>query len=224
VKKAKFAFIDSMRGEYPVAEMCRALGVTRQGYYAWAGRGESAHDGRDRELSRAISGVYEGSRRVYGAPKVFRVLGSQGVRTSRKRVARLMREMGIRGVTRACAKHPAGEKRVSRKDSPDDLVKRRFEADGPNRAWFADITYVRTHQGWLYLAVVMDVWSRMIVGWSMGPRITAELADDALKMAIARRRPEPGCIHHSDSKNVHSRFAAACWRPYPASRDRIAAS
>ena len=86
------------------------------------------------------------------------------------------------------------------------LTKRDFSADGPNRAWFADITYVRTHQGRPCLAVVMDVWSRMVVGWSMGPKATAELADDALKMAIARRRPEAGCIHHSDSKNVTSRF------------------
>ena len=103
-----------------------------------------------------------------------------------------------RGVTRACAKRPSGEKRASKRESALDLVKRKFEADGPNMAWFADITYVKTRQGWLYLALVMDIWSRRIVGWSMGPNITAELADDALKMALARRNPPEGCVHHSD--------------------------
>lgn len=110
-----------------------------------------------------------------------------------------MREHGWRGVTRACAKRPdGGEKRVAKKASHDDLVRRNFSADGPNRAWFADITYVRTRQGWLHLAVVMGVWSRMVAGRSMGPRITAEPADDAPKTAIARRRPESGRMHHGD--------------------------
>ena len=199
MKEAKFAFIGLCLGEYGVSSMCRALGVTRQGYYQWAKRPESAHDLRDLELARMIGDEYEASRGIYGAPKVFAKLARRGVRTSRKRVARIMREYGWRGTTRACARRPdGGEKRASRRDSHDDLVKRDFSADGPNQAWFADITYVRTHQGWLYLAVVMDAWSRMVVGWSMGPKITAELADDALKMAIARRRPEAGCIHHSD--------------------------
>ena len=112
--------------------------------------------------------------------------------TSRKRVARIMSENGWRGVTRACAKRPSGEKRSTSKESAEDLVRRDFSAAGPNLAWFADITYVKTRQGWLYLAVVMDVWSRMVVGWSMGPKITAELADEALKMAIARRRATRG--------------------------------
>ena len=194
MKKAKFEFIDEHRGEFGVSAMCRVLDVTRQGYYQWLARPVSAHDLRDAEVAE----VYEEGRRIYGAPKVFMRLRARGVSTSRKRVARLMRENGMRGVTRACAKRPTGEKRASKQDSHEDLVGRDFTADGPNEAWFADITYVRTRQGWLYLAIVMDVWSRMIVGWSMGPRITAELADDALRMAIARRRPAEGCIHHSD--------------------------
>ena len=198
MKKAKFEFIDEHRGEFGVSAMCRVLGVTRQGYYQWLARPVSAHDLRDAELAAEVAEVYEEGRRIYGAPKVFMRLRARGVSTSRKRVARLMRENGMRGVTRACAKRPTGEKRASKQDSHEDLVGRDFTADGPNEAWFADITYVRTHQGWLYLAIVMDVWSRMIVGWSMGPRITAELADDALRMAIARRRPAEGCIHHSD--------------------------
>ena len=197
MKEARFAFIDRHLDEHGVSAMCRALGVTRQGCYQWASRPDSAHDLRDRELARLIGDEYDASMGIYGAPKVFMRLRQKGVRTSRKRVAGIMREHGWRGVTRACARRPGGgEKRVAKKDSHDDLVRRDFSADGPNRAWFADIAYVRTRQGWPCLTVAMDVWSRMVVGWSMGPRITAEPADDALKMTIARRRPESGCIHH----------------------------
>ena len=180
--------------------MCSALGVTRQGHYAWRSRGPSGRERRDAELASMIAEVHEASRGVYGAPKVFAELRRRGVRTSRKRVARIMRENGRAGTTRGCAKRPKGEPKQAapQANAAPDLVRREFGADGPNRAWFADITYVRTHQGWLYLAVVMDIWSRMVVGWSMSPRMTADLADDALKMAIARRRPEKGCIHHSD--------------------------
>lgn len=158
----------------------------------------SAHDLRDEELVVAISQVREEVRGIYGAPKTFERLRVLGVRTSRKRAARIMRERGWRGVTRACAKRPSGEKRALKRESPDDLVKRRFEAAGPNAAWFADIAYVKTCQSWLYLALVMDIWSRRIVGWSMAPNITAELADEALKIALARRNNPRGCVHHSD--------------------------
>ena len=116
-----------------------------------------------------------------------------------------MRENGRAGTTRGCAKRPRGEaKRAApRANSAPGLVRRDFSADGPNRAWFADITYVRTHQGWPCLAVVMDIWSGKIVGWSMSARMTAELADDALRMAIVRRRPPGGRIHHSDHGSRH---------------------
>ena len=187
-------------GRWSVSEMCAALKVTRQGYYAWRSRGPSGRDLRDGELAGMISEVRAASRGVYGAPKVFAELKRAGVRTSRKRVARIMRENGWVGTTRGCAKRPKGgpKQAAPQANAAPDLVRRDFAADGPNRAWFADITYVRTRQGWLYLAVVMDIWSRMIVGWSMSPRMTAELADDALRMAIARRCPPEGCIHHSD--------------------------
>ena len=178
--------------------MCAALKVTRQGHYAWKSRPPSAHAMRDAELAELISQVRAEVRNIYGAPKAFMRLRALGVRTSRKRVARIMRERGRRGVTRACAKRPSGEKRASKRESADDLVKRRFEAGGPNAARLADITYVKTRQGWLYLALVMDIWSRRIVGWSMGPNIAAELADEALKMALARRNPPEGCVRHSD--------------------------
>lgn len=153
---------------------------------------------RDAELAELISQVWSEVRDVYGAPKAFMRLRALGVRTSRKRVARIMRERGRRGATRACAKRPSGEKRASRRESALDLVERKFEADGPNMARLADIAYVKTRQGWLYLALVMDIWSRRVAGWSMRPNITAELADEALKMALARRNPPEGCACHSD--------------------------
>lgn len=198
MKKAKFEFIAVFSATWGVSLMCSALGVTRQGYYAHRKRGVSAHSARDAELTAVIGEEFESSRRLYGSPKILQCLRRRGVRTSRKRIARLMAESGWRGATRSAARRGDAEKRASKKESAPDLVKRRFEADGPNRAWFADITYVRTYQGWLYLAVIMDIWSRKVVGWSMSPRMTAELADDALKMAIARRSPHEGCIHHSD--------------------------
>ena len=178
--------------------MCAALKAARQGYYAWKRRPPSAHAMRDEELAELISWVRAEVRGIYGAPKAFFAPRRMGVRTSMKRVARIMRERGWRGAARACAKRPSGEKRAARRESAEDLVKRKFSADGPNMAWFADITYVKTRQGWLYLALVMDIWSRRIVGWAMGPSITAELADEALKMALARRNNPKGCVHHSD--------------------------
>lgn len=181
-----------------MSEMCAALKVTRQGHCAWRSQPPSAHAVRDAELAELISQVRAKVRNIYGAPKTFMRLRALGVRTSRKRVARIMRERGWRGVARACAKRPSGEKRASKRESAADLVGRRFEADGPDMAWFANITYVKTRQGWLYLALAMDIWSRRIVGWSMGPNITAELADEALKMVLARRNPPEGCVHHSD--------------------------
>lgn len=187
-------------GAWSVSEMCRALHVTRQGYHAWRKRRPSAHDERDAELAGKISEIYAASRGIYGAPKVLAELRRAGESTSRKRVARIMRENGWVGTTRGCAKRPKGEARAAalQANSAPDLVRREFSADGPNRARFADIAYVRTHRGWPCLAVVMDIWSRMIVGWSMSDRMTAGLADDALRMTIARRRPKGGCIHHSD--------------------------
>lgn len=143
-----------------------------------------AHEERNAELARLIGGAYEASRGIYGSPKVHQVLRRQGVRTSRKRVARIMSEYGWRGTTRGNARRPRGTgKQAAHAPRVPDLVGGDFSAKRPNKAWFADITYVRTRQGWLYMAAVMDVWSCKVVGWSMGPRMTAELADDALRMA-----------------------------------------
>ena len=187
-------------GAWPVAEMRSALKVTRQGYCAWGRRPPSARDRRDAELSAKISETYAAGRGACGAPRVFAELRRAGARTSRKRVARLMRENGRAGTTRGCARRPKGERKAAAPlaNAAPGLVRRDFSADGPDRARFADIAYVRTHRGRLYPAVAMDIWSRMIVGWSMSDRMGAGLADDALKMAIARRRPGKGCAHHGD--------------------------
>ena len=149
--------------------MCSALGVTRQGYYAWRRRPPSARDERDLELTRLISEVYEASRRIYGAPKVHMELLRRGVRTSRKRVARLMRDNGWEGATRGCARRPKGAPRAPapQANAAPDLVGRDFSASGPDEAWFADITYVRTRRGRPCLALVMDIWPGRAVGWSM---------------------------------------------------------
>lgn len=180
--------------------MCSALGVARRGRYAWRRRGPSAHDLRDAELAWPIPGVYESSRGIYGAPKAHMELRRRGFRTSRKRVARIMRDNGRSGATRGCARRPKGTPKAAapQAGAAPDLVGRDFTADGPDKARFADITYVRTRRGWPCLALVMDIWSRRIVGWSMSDRMDAGLADEALKMAIARRRSPAGCTRHSD--------------------------
>ena len=180
--------------------MCSALGVTGQGHCAWRRRGPSAHDLGDAELARLISEACESSRGIYGAPKVHMELLRRGVRTSRKRVARLMRDNGWKGTTRGCARRPKGAPRAPapQADAAPDLVGRDFSASGPDEAWFADITYVRTRRGWLYLALVMDIWPGRAVGRSMSDRMGAALADDALRTAIARRRPPAGCTRRSD--------------------------
>ncbi|MBM6756635.1 IS3 family transposase [Collinsella tanakaei] len=166
----------------------------------------SAHDRRDGELAAMISEVRAASRGICGAPKVLRGLRKAGVRTSRKRAARIMRESGWAGTTSGCARRPKGgaKQAAPQPCAAPDPVRRDFAAGGPDGLRFADIAYVRTHQGWPCLAVVMDVRSRMIVGWSMSASMAAGLADDALKMAIARRRPGKGCARHSDHGSQHA--------------------
>ena len=193
-------------GARPVAEMCSALKVTGRGCYAWRGRPPGARGRRDAGLSAKISEIYAAGRGVYGAPKVFAELGHAGVRTSRKRAARLMRENGRAGTARGCARRPKGERKAAapQASAAPDLVRRDFGADGPDRARFAGITCVRTHQGWPCPAVVMDIRPRMAVGRPMSDRMGAEPADDALKTAIARRRPGKGRAHRSDHGSQHA--------------------
>lgn len=192
-----FAFISAERVNHRLARLCRVLGVSRSGYYAWANRGPSARRRSDLALTAQIHHVFDASRCTYGAPRIHAVLVRDGVRVSRKRVARLMASAGIQGVSRRRGRRSLTRSNPAVPPAPD-RVRRCFVADGPNELWLADITYIATHEGWVYLAIVADMWSRMVVGWSMRQDLTAALVVDALQMARTRRRPAPGCIVHTD--------------------------
>jgi putative transposase len=194
----RFRLIEAERAQHSVSLLCNVVGVTRAGFYAWRRRPVSARELRDRELCELIRKAFSASRETYGAPRIQAELQDvNGVRVSRKRVARLMHRLGIEGVSRR-GKRPLTTKRADAAPAASDLVRRRFQAPGPDRLWVADITYVPTWEGYLFLASVLDAWSRRCVGWSMRNDLRAELVLDALGMAVTRRRPERGLIHHSD--------------------------
>jgi putative transposase len=180
---------------HSIATMCRVLGVSASGYYAWQGRGVSARHQQDAALLAQIRTFHRQSRGTYGAPRILRDLREAGVRVGRKRVARLLTQAGLRGVSRR--KWPVTTVRAPQGRPAPDLVQRAFTASGPNQLWVADITYIPTATGFLYLAVVLDVWSRRIVGWAMATHLRTPLVVAALDMAIAQRRPVT-VIHHSD--------------------------
>jgi len=190
--------IDQERAHHAVSLLASVLSVSRQAYYAWKRRPASAHNQRDTALKALISSVFAESRAIYGAPRVAKTLRrKRGEPVATKRVARLMRELGLVGVSRGRSRRRTTIPNPAAAPAPD-LLERNFTAARPDQKWVADITYVRCDEGWLYLAVVMDVFSRKIVGWSMRGDLGAELVADALAMAVARRQPRPGTIHHSD--------------------------
>lgn len=183
------------QAQFPVSVMCRVLGVSRSGFYAWLGRPASARAGEDADLSTAIEAAHTDSYATYGAPRIHAELRAAGTKVSRKRVARLMRVLGISGVSRR--KGPVTTVRAKRGRTAADLVERDFSASQPDALWVADITYVPTSAGFLYLSVVLDAYSRRIVGWSMAGHLRTELVLSALEAAVEQRRPD-GVIHHSD--------------------------
>jgi putative transposase len=192
-----FEFIHAEKANHKIAVMCRLLGVSRSGYHAWSTRPPSSRSVRDGEITNAIFQVWERSRRTYGAPRVhFELNADHGIRCGRKRVARLMRHAGIEGV------HRRKRRGLTRRDlaavPPSDLVERDFRPRAPDRLWVADITQQWTTEGWLYLAVVLDAFSRRVVGWSMASHLRTELVLDAFNMAVWNRRPDEGLVHHSD--------------------------
>jgi putative transposase len=192
-----FRFIAAKRAEHSIKTMCRVLGVSRCGYHAWQNRLPSARALEDERLTERIREIHRANRRVYGSPRIHAELRlADGVRVGRKRVERLMRAAGISGMV--ASKRGWTTIRVPGVRVCEDLVDRTFLAAAPNRLWVADITYLRTWQGWLYLVAVQDVFSRRIVGWSMADHMRTELVTDALQMALAQRRPAPGLIWHSD--------------------------
>ena len=191
---------------FPVAVMCRVLQVSRTGFYNWERRAPSDRALTDAWLTDKIRQIHEQRRGVYGAPRIHAELRMEhDVRVGRKRVARLMKGAGISGVTPR--KRYRTTIRIPGITPATDLVERQFRPDRPNVLWVADITYLRTGEGWLYLAAVQDAYSRQIVGWAMATHMRATLVVDALKMALARRRPPPGLIHHSDQGSQYVSLA-----------------
>jgi len=192
-----FRFIAAKKAEHSIKTMCRVLGVSRSGFHAWKRRSPSARACEDERLTERIREIHRANRCVYGSPRIHAELRlADGVRVGRKRVERLMRAAGISGMV--ARKRGRTTIRVPGVRVCEDLVDRAFLAAAPNRLWVADITYLRTWEGWLYLVAVQDVYSRRIVGWSMADHMRAELVTDALQMALAQRRPAPGLIWHSD--------------------------
>ena len=194
---SRFRFIAAEKAHHSVVVLCRALGVSTSGFYAWSQRAPSARSAADARLLDRVRAIHARSHCTYGAPRVHAELRATGTRVGRKRVARLMRTAGLAGrapkpwrrTTLPTAERAAG---------PPDLVRRQFTPAAPDRLWVADITYVRTWEGWLYLAVILDAYSRKVVGWALADHLRAELATEALDMALAARRPGAALIHHSD--------------------------
>ncbi len=192
----RFAFIDAEKALYPVRILCRVLRVSRSGYYAWRDRKPSVRALEDERLRPKVVEAFKTGRGTYGSPRVLDELIEQGFEVGRRRIARLMRELGLRGVsprkfrvtTDSDHKYPIAR----------NVLDRDFKASRPNEKWATDITYVWTREGWLYLATVMDLYSRRIVGWSMADHMRTELCLDALRMAIKQRTNVKGLVHHSD--------------------------
>jgi putative transposase len=195
--------VSENQASYPIATMCRLLGVSSSGYYAWRKRTPSRRARADAVLLPQIRAAHVASYGTYGAPRIHAELKANGIRVSRKRVARLMSTAGLAGVSRR--KFVTTTIRGDGRQAPD-LVDRNFRAEKPNLLWVADITYVPTAAGFLYLAVVLDACSRRIVGWAMSPRLLTQLVLDALEMGLATRRPN-GVIHHSDQGSQYTSIA-----------------
>jgi putative transposase len=191
-----FRFIEAERARRSLPLLCRLLGVSRSGYYAWKNRPPSERFRFDAVLLEKIEMIHRNSRATYGAPRVHAELRAIGIRCARKRVARLMRLAKLRGSLRG--RRMRTTQRLALRQAAPDLVGRNFSSGEPDHLWVADITYVRSKEGFVYLAFILDACSRKVVGWSMATHLRSELVVDALQMAIARRKPAPGLVHHSD--------------------------
>ena len=190
---------------FPIAVMARVLGVSESGFHAWRQRPASAHAVADAALLKRVRTVHASSRETYGAPRVHAELRAGGDKHGRKRIARLMREAGLVGASRRRGGITTTRRDQDARPAPD-LVDRNFVASAPNQLWVADITFVPTASGFLYLAVVLDAWSRKVVGWAMANHLRAELVVDALEMAVGQRRPKD-VIHHSDQGSQYTSLA-----------------
>jgi transposase InsO family protein len=210
-------FIEEHRQEFDITLMCWLLQVSRSGYYAWRKRQPSAREMADAQLLEAIKKIFAASGQTYGSPRIHMELRAEGIRCSRKRVERLMRENGLKVEQKR-------KSRVVTTDSDHDfpvahnVLDRDFTAENPNEKWVTDISYIHTDTGWLYLAVVMDLFSRAIVGWAMRPDLSRALVLSALRMAIANRQPPAGLLHHSDRG---SQYCAHAYRQLQAEHKMV---
>lgn len=198
-----YAFIAAHAGAYPVRRMCEVLKVSSSGYYDWLKREPSQRQQANDALLVAIRREFEASRRTYGSPRVHAALKQQGLGVSRNRVARLMRQEGLAG-TRPQRKRPRTTQRDPGARAAPNLVAQDFTATRPDEIWLADITYLETGEGWLYLAAVIDLFSRMVVGWAMADHLPATLVKQALLMALGWRRPTADLLHHSDQGSQYT--------------------
>ena len=195
------------KANYPVALMCRVLDVSRSGLYAWACRGPSARRLSDAELRRRIRESHEASRTTYGSPRVHRDLRNHGVRVGRKRVERIMQREGLRGRIRRRFRRTTDSEHTH--PVAENTLNRQFAVDAPDRVWAGDITYVHTRDGWGYLAVILDLHSRMVVGWAFADHMRTELVEAALLSALGKRKPSSELLHHTDRG---SQYASRSYR------------
>jgi putative transposase len=192
----RYRVIQEHDRRYPIRLMCRALAVSPAGYYAWRSRPESARTIQTRILLSAIRVLHEESRETYGSPRIWRALREQGHQVGEHRVARLMRQANLQAKT--VSKWRVTTDSAHRLPVAANHLNRQFTVAAPNQVWAGDLTYIWTREGWLYLAILLDLYSRAVVGWAMGARLTEELTQHALQMALHRRQPKPGLLHHSD--------------------------
>jgi putative transposase len=198
----KYAFMRANRAEFDVKGMCQVLQVSRSGYYDWAGREESKRSQQDRVLLKEIRKIHQETKEAYGATKTWRSLKQAGMVCGRHRVARLRRQAGIE--SRRKRKFRLGSQARNTAPAAPNLLRWPFKAAFPDQIWVTDVTFISTRSGWLYLAVMIDLHTRLVVGWSMKDRPNQELVNHALMMAVQQRRPKPGLIHHSDQGILYS--------------------
>jgi putative transposase len=198
----RFAFIDAKKAQYPVSALCSVLKVQRSGYYAWLGREEPVRAMEDRQLTVQIRAIFAESKTRYGSPRVHRELRKRGTHVCRHRVARLMREQELQARPRRRFVRTTDSKHSL--PTPPNVLDRDFTTTAPNRAWVGDVTYLRTLEGWLYLAVLLDLYSRRVVGWAMSEHNDEALTLSALQMALDQRQPKPGLIHHTDRGTTYA--------------------
>jgi transposase InsO family protein len=200
----KFRFVQEYRETFRVGKMCEVLKVSRSGFYAWLKRQPSRREEENRRLTERIRAVHASTRGIYGAPRIYRELRDAGEQYGRHRIARIMRTEGLRG--RCKQRFRWAQTRRSERPAAPDLVNRDFAASKPNEIWVTDITMIRTREGPLYLAAILDLFSRKVVGWATAQHARYQLTEEALEMAIVQRKPARGLIHHSDRGAQYTAF------------------